>query len=831
MSIVNEFGAFYKGIINDSGLDTSVLNFTGLSDGVVKCLSGVLTGSATTTDLPEGSNLYYTSSRFDSAFSTKTTSNLTEGTNLYYTDARARAAISESNANLTYNSSTGVLGFSSTPSFTSIALGTASPAFDITIERGNGYQWFNTQNTFSSVNFGLVSGIDCTLAVTASESYVGNTTSGNFSLRTAGINRLTVDSSGNINMPNTVTIGSLSGVLKASTGVISGSATTTDLTEGSNLYFTNARAISAFSAGTGIGLSSGVISNSGVLSAIGTSNQVLINGTTGSSQTGAITLTLPQSIGTGSSPTFTGLTVGTLNGLIKGASGVLSAAASTDYVASITGTSNQIIASSSTGAITLTLPQSIATSSTVQFGNVYVGASALTSSTAKLQITGNIEYAWDTVTNYVRYQPAPTLYYGGWDWDASGRDLNLVAVGADGDPSIYFKTGTTATSRMVINGSGNVGIGCAPVSPLTVTSGSYGPCTSYANYKLLGFDAGTAAASYGIGVDSSTLWFNSTSFHRFYNGSNLLLSVGSAYPTSGSYLVFDGSNTVIGSKTGDLYINYAGTSSGITRFYSNFTSLGYWDTTQLSLSTPIYHDNAKPHYWRDSTGVYSSSRGSAIFKWTSNDMYYDCNENAVHYFRSNAGTFCMAIAAGQNVSYVPMVCNSTLNVSLATTLSSTLAVTGTSTLTGAVTIGGVAQIPYACYAGLTNLTGATQSIGVPAKVTVLDTSYAANNMTADTTNKRLTCTVAGKYRISFNSTVSQASGATRKFSCYYYKNGAARTIYSTTTLATGVENNIFHLEVIDLAVNDYVELYANSDTGTQTYTFIIPLLLSERIGA
>jgi len=41
-----------------------------------------------------------------------------------------------------------------------------------------------------------------------------------------------------------------------------------------------------------------------VSSAAGTANQVLVNGTTGTGQTGAVTLTLPQNIGTTSSPTF-----------------------------------------------------------------------------------------------------------------------------------------------------------------------------------------------------------------------------------------------------------------------------------------------------------------------------------------------------------------------------------------------------------------------------------------------------------------------------------------------------------------------------------------------
>lgn len=50
--------------------------------------------SLTTSNITEGTNLYYTATRFNSAFAAKTTTDLAEGTNLYFTDARARAAIS-----------------------------------------------------------------------------------------------------------------------------------------------------------------------------------------------------------------------------------------------------------------------------------------------------------------------------------------------------------------------------------------------------------------------------------------------------------------------------------------------------------------------------------------------------------------------------------------------------------------------------------------------------------------------------------------------------------------------------------------------------------------
>ena len=70
-------------------------------------------------DLAEGSNLYYTTARFDSAFSGKSTSDLSEGTNLYYTDARARGAISVSGNAISYNSTTGVItsNFEESPTF------------------------------------------------------------------------------------------------------------------------------------------------------------------------------------------------------------------------------------------------------------------------------------------------------------------------------------------------------------------------------------------------------------------------------------------------------------------------------------------------------------------------------------------------------------------------------------------------------------------------------------------------------------------------------------------------------------------------------------------
>jgi hypothetical protein len=78
----------------DATADTWVMNKSLVTD-----LVGNVTGTVSsisnlsTTNLSEGTNLYYTDARFDSALSAKTTSNLTEGSNLYYTTARANTDI------------------------------------------------------------------------------------------------------------------------------------------------------------------------------------------------------------------------------------------------------------------------------------------------------------------------------------------------------------------------------------------------------------------------------------------------------------------------------------------------------------------------------------------------------------------------------------------------------------------------------------------------------------------------------------------------------------------------------------------------------------------
>ncbi|CAB5225812.1 Intramolecular chaperone auto-processing domain containing protein [uncultured Caudovirales phage] len=91
-------------------------------------------GTKTTTNLAEGTNLYYTQARFNTAFDAKTTTDLDEGTNLYYTDARSRAAFSENAVGLDYSSGSGVLSLTSGYAIpTTVKLGQYDTAYNRSI--------------------------------------------------------------------------------------------------------------------------------------------------------------------------------------------------------------------------------------------------------------------------------------------------------------------------------------------------------------------------------------------------------------------------------------------------------------------------------------------------------------------------------------------------------------------------------------------------------------------------------------------------------------------------------------------------------------------------
>jgi hypothetical protein len=122
----------------------------------------------TTSNLSEGSNLYYTTTRantdFDTRLATKTTSNISEGSNLYHTVDRVRNAISVSGV-LSYSSATGIIGYAgpdlssyATTTYVNTQLGLKANISSLaTVATSGSYNDLNNKPT-SILNFGITDG-------------------------------------------------------------------------------------------------------------------------------------------------------------------------------------------------------------------------------------------------------------------------------------------------------------------------------------------------------------------------------------------------------------------------------------------------------------------------------------------------------------------------------------------------------------------------------------------------------------------------------------------------------------------------------------------------
>lgn len=126
-------------------------------NGITFDLSANRTWSLTTDNIPEGStNLYWTQARFNSAFAAKTTTDLAEGSNLYFTNVRARAAISSGGSPIIYNPSTGVISLTTVPvSKGGTGLTSAGTAGQLIKSTGSGFIFFTPQYLTAADTAGL----------------------------------------------------------------------------------------------------------------------------------------------------------------------------------------------------------------------------------------------------------------------------------------------------------------------------------------------------------------------------------------------------------------------------------------------------------------------------------------------------------------------------------------------------------------------------------------------------------------------------------------------------------------------------------------------------
>jgi hypothetical protein len=422
------------------------------NDGVISY------NTPTTSGITEGSNLYHTTARARGSVSGGTgitysstngiinvdtttiatrafvqaqitsgtltnTDGLAEGTtNLYYTNARARAAVG-AGTGISYNSSTGVI----TNTITQYTDALARGAVSVTDAGGDGSVSYNnttgvityTGPSSSEVRAHLSAGTGLTYATgqfavdtstIATRSYADGAAA---SAAAAVVNSApaTLDTLNELaaalgNDPNYATTITTALGNKLSTSSFNTTAdgwlagkTTTNLTEGTNLYYTDTRARGAVSAGTGISYSSG---------------------------TGVITNTITQytdALARGAISASTGISYNSSTGAISSTITQYTDALARASVSAGTGISY----SSSTGVITNTITQ--------YTDALARGAISVSGSLSYNSSTGVVSYTTPTTTGITE---GTNLYYT----DARVRAVvdNNVDLDVDGSNYVYVKS-------------------------------------------------------------------------------------------------------------------------------------------------------------------------------------------------------------------------------------------------------------------------------------------------------------------------------------------------------------------------------------------------------
>ena len=456
-----------------SNLDLSSKSTSDLSEGTNLYYTTARFDSAfsgkSTSDLSEGTNLYYTDARFDTRLATKTTDNLTEGSNLYYTNERVDDRVSNllqdgTGISFAYDDSNNVL----TPTVT------LSPFSTSNLSEGTNLYFTNERVDDRVANL-LTAGSNITLTY--------DDTAGTLTI--AGVeddlsNNDTDDLSEgatNLYFTNERVDDRVSALVQNGTGIswsyndVSGTLTptvslsafsTSDLSEGTNLYYTTARFDSAFSGKSTSDLSEGTnLYYTTARFDTAFSGKTTDNLTEGSTNLYYTDTRANSAIDARVTQSF----VNALNveaASVQANSVALGTDTTGNYIATIAGTANKITVTGSgseSAAVTLTLPDDvqIANDLTVA-GDLTVNGATTTLGTTNLEVSDNLFELNAGLTTAPVNDSGMLIQRGTSDnaifmWDESADKFALGTTTSDATVTGNI---TITTGSLVANLEGNV---------------------------------------------------------------------------------------------------------------------------------------------------------------------------------------------------------------------------------------------------------------------------------------------------------------------------------------------------------------------------------------
>ena len=345
-----------------------------------------------------------------------------------------------------------------------------------------------------------------------------------------------------------------------------------------------------------------------VTSIIGTANQVIA-----SSSTGAVTLSLPQSIGISNSPTFTGLTLSGLSAagvVVNNGSGVIATAAGTGFLKMAAG----VISFDNSAYITLA------------------------------SLSANTPLSYNSGTGAFSIQVANTSqngYLSSADWNTFNGKMSaitLTVTGSSGSATLVGSTLNIPTYTLA-------GLGGISLSSLSATS-------------PLAYNSGTGAFSIQVANTSQSGYLSSADWNTF-NGKQAAINGTGFVKASGTTLSYDNSTYLTTAVAASTYLPLAGgtLTGALSGTSASFSGLVTSTNSTGFQTTPATNTSNAMSKWTNATGSFyvgiDNSTGSVFGNGVYNTNIY--TDNATSIILSTNARAALTINSSQAATFASNV--------------------------------------------------------------------------------------------------------------------------------------------------------------------------------